>query len=346
MPRGGLLAARGLSWVLAGAKPRQKRHIDREAVVTGAGRPAVGGHEHTGEARGLLVRGGIERHHEHPAAVFLSDGLRRRVVHETVGGEEAQLSGLVRGAGLGRQAQRGVFAVVRGRDVPARVRVGQLGAGIGNGLGPLGVSRGRGCDGKADLELRVSGHADVHAHEPLRKGRELDRRTRGEVGGRGDFHQEQIVPVVTVADYFPRAILQGMRRGPLDVAGSEALRQRPRERGRVAGAGGDPIAVPVRVVLHPERHRERLARRDGCGVGDEGGRHGALLPGLGFGGENEDRQDEQEWDQAGKLHLAVRVGGKEFISKAHCERGKVAVQPAAGHSPQVSSGLCGAAMGH
>ena len=63
---------------------------------------------------------------------------------------------------------------MRGGEIPLVGGDGELRPSLSNRLGPLGVRLGGGGDVERDFQFRLTGHADVLAHEPLGGGREFD----------------------------------------------------------------------------------------------------------------------------------------------------------------------------
>jgi hypothetical protein len=132
-----------------------------------------------------------------------------------------------------------------------------------------GIRRGARGDRQRETDFGVAGHADVFAHQPLGGGFERDARAGREIGGRRQGDRQEQIAFVAVADDRTGAVLEGFGRGPLNLAGFPAGRERPRDRGDEAGPWVEPIRVPMFVVDEAEGDLHRFAGDDGGLSGDE-----------------------------------------------------------------------------
>ena len=174
------------------------------------------------------------------------------------------------GVGGGGDREREVFGVARGGDFPGGIGAGQAGDRGADFLAVGGVGlRGAGRDGEDEGDVGTTGHADFRAHEPIGRGFQFDGRTGRDVGGRRERDGEKKFTLVAVANRVAGFVFEGEWGGPLDFTGGPAGREIPFERGGEAGAGVEPIGVPVGVVDEPEGDGERLAGLDGGVRGDE-----------------------------------------------------------------------------
>ena len=147
--------------------------------------------------------------------------------------------------------------------MPAARRVRRRSASPTRGLARARRHRER------ERHLPVLGDAVLAAaDEPGRFRGERDRRPGRELARRRDARQEQHLPLVPVVH--ERAGGQAPRIRPVDLARLEARREAPREPRRLARvAGVAPVRVPLGNHLQPERHGQRLARRDRGALGDQ-----------------------------------------------------------------------------
>ena len=123
-------------------------------------------------------------------------------------------------------------------------------------------------DGQRQLEVRISGDANVRTHQPAGLGLEDYIGTRPQFLGRRDFYQMDGMSRITIVDQ--RGQLEAMRHGPDDVACREPGRQLPGQGGRLTRIPGiAPIRVPAVPNLEFKSHPDGLARANGAGLRDQ-----------------------------------------------------------------------------
>jgi hypothetical protein len=219
------------------------------------------------------VRRNLEGH-DNPASVIRRESLRQIIAHEVVVSEEVRLRGARAAPGRAPHDKRHCLRITRGADRPRRVGARQLiqdglesRAEVRIGLGRIGQHRQR------QRNLGLAGLAHVLAHEPGRRGLELDLRACCGIRRRSDRHRQQQIALVAVPDDVPLVILQHLGRRPLDVAGLPSRGERPGQARRESRARVDPVRVPVRLMDEAQGHRERLSRLDRGVLRDERGLH-------------------------------------------------------------------------
>ena len=143
-----------------------------------------------------------------------------------------------------------------------------------------------------EREIGRTRYALLLAHQPFGVGLDRDRAAgRKRCWNLERDRQKNLAVVAVVGE---RRDVDARRRGPFDVAGLEAGRQRPLDRRRQSGvAGVAPVRVPLAIHFQAQSQRQRLAGDDCSALGDELGLDVVGLYGRRAHGEGARRQNQR-----------------------------------------------------